>query len=82
MARLILKSLYLKSGGNKSPGGYLKYIATREGWRWRKIPPAIFLPRQNNKNMYNLLCSRQKNLGQSTLRPRRLCQIKVPISRV
>ena len=31
MARLILKSPYLKPGGNKSPGGYLKYIATREG---------------------------------------------------
>ena len=31
MARLILKSPYLKPGGSKSPGGYLKYIATREG---------------------------------------------------
>ena len=31
MARLILKSPYLKSGGKKSPGGYLKYIATRKG---------------------------------------------------
>ena len=31
MARLILKSPYLKPGGEKSPGGYLKYIATREG---------------------------------------------------
>ena len=31
MARLILKSPYLKPGGRKSPGGYLKYIATREG---------------------------------------------------
>ena len=31
MARLILKSPYLKPGGKKSPGGYLKYIATREG---------------------------------------------------
>ena len=31
MARLILKSPYLKPGGQKSPGGYLKYIATREG---------------------------------------------------
>ena len=31
MARLILKSPYLKPGGAKSPGGYLKYIATREG---------------------------------------------------
>ena len=31
MARLILKSPYLKSGGKKSPGGYLRYIATREG---------------------------------------------------
>ena len=31
MARLILKSPYLKPGGTKSPGGYLKYIATREG---------------------------------------------------
>ena len=31
MARLILKSPYLKPGGIKSPGGYLKYIATREG---------------------------------------------------
>ena len=30
MARLILKSPYLKPGGKKSPGGYLKYIATRE----------------------------------------------------
>lgn len=31
MARLILKSPYLKPGGKQSPGGYLKYIATREG---------------------------------------------------
>lgn len=31
MARLILKSPYLKPEGTKSPGGYLKYIATREG---------------------------------------------------
>ena len=31
MARLILKSPYLQPGGKKSPGGYLKYIATREG---------------------------------------------------
>ena len=31
MARLILKSPYLKPRGKKSPGGYLKYIATREG---------------------------------------------------
>lgn len=31
MARLILKSPYLKSGGKKSSGGYLKYIATRKG---------------------------------------------------
>lgn len=31
MARLILKSPYLKPGGKKQPGGYLKYIATREG---------------------------------------------------
>ena len=31
MARLIQKSPYLKPGGKKSPGGYLKYIATREG---------------------------------------------------
>ena len=31
MARLILKSPYLKPGGKKSPGSYLKYIATREG---------------------------------------------------
>lgn len=31
MARLILKSPYLKPGGTKSPGGYLQYIATREG---------------------------------------------------
>ena len=31
MAKLILKSPYLKPGGKKSPGGYLKYIATREG---------------------------------------------------
>ena len=31
MARLILKSPYLKPGGKRSPGGYLKYIATREG---------------------------------------------------
>ena len=31
MARLILKSPYLKPGSKKSPGGYLKYIATREG---------------------------------------------------
>ena len=31
MPRLILKSPYLKPGRKKSPGGYLKYIATREG---------------------------------------------------
>lgn len=31
MARLILKSPYLKPGHDKSPGGYLQYIATREG---------------------------------------------------
>lgn len=31
MAGLILKSPYLKPGGKKQPGGYLKYIATREG---------------------------------------------------
>jgi len=31
MARLILKSPYLKPGGKRSPGGYLKYIATCEG---------------------------------------------------
>ena len=31
MARLILKSPYLKPGSEKQPGGYLKYIATREG---------------------------------------------------
>ena len=31
MAKLILKSPYLKPGGKKSSGGYLKYIVTREG---------------------------------------------------
>lgn len=31
MPRLILKSPYLKPRRKKSPGGYLKYIATREG---------------------------------------------------
>ena len=31
MPRLILKSPYLKPGGKKSPGGYLRYIATRDG---------------------------------------------------
>ena len=31
MPRLILKSPYLKPGKDKSPGGYLQYIATREG---------------------------------------------------
>lgn len=31
MAGLILKSPYLKPGGKKTPGGYLRYIATREG---------------------------------------------------
>lgn len=31
MARLILKSPYLKPGGQRSPGSYLKYIATRDG---------------------------------------------------
>ena len=31
MAGLILKSPYLKPGGKKQPGGYLKCIATREG---------------------------------------------------
>lgn len=31
MARLILKSPYLKPGSGRSTGGYLHYIATREG---------------------------------------------------
>ena len=30
MARLIVKSPYIKCGGEQSAGGYLKYIATRE----------------------------------------------------
>ena len=30
MAMLIVKSPYIKCGGEKSAGGYLKYIATRE----------------------------------------------------
>ena len=30
MARLIVKSPYIRCGGGKSAGGYLKYIATRE----------------------------------------------------
>jgi hypothetical protein len=30
MARLIVKSPYIKCGGNGSAGGYMKYIATRE----------------------------------------------------
>ena len=30
MARLILKSPYLKCGGNNSVSGYLRYIGTRE----------------------------------------------------
>ena len=30
MARLIVKSPYIKRGGEQSAGGYLKYIATRE----------------------------------------------------
>ena len=30
MARLIVKNPYIKCGGGKSAGGYLKYIATRE----------------------------------------------------
>ena len=30
MARLIVKSPYIKCGGGKNAGGYLKYIATRE----------------------------------------------------
>ena len=30
MARLIVKSPYIKGGGG-GPGGYLKYIGTREG---------------------------------------------------
>ena len=30
MARLIVKSPYIKCGGEKSAGGHLKYIATRE----------------------------------------------------
>ena len=36
MARLIVKSPYIKCGGGKSAGGYLKYIATRE--RVESIP--------------------------------------------
>ena len=38
MARLIVKSPYIKCGGGKSAGGYLKYIATRE--RVEIIPDA------------------------------------------
>ena len=30
MARLIVKSPYIKCGAGQSVGGYLKYIATRE----------------------------------------------------
>ena len=30
MAKLIVKSPYIKCGGGQSAGGYLKYIATRE----------------------------------------------------
>ena len=30
MARLIVKSPYIKCGGSANAGGYLKYIATRE----------------------------------------------------
>ena len=36
MARLIVKSPYIKCGGEQSAGGYLKYIATRE--RVESIP--------------------------------------------
>ena len=46
MARLILKSPYLKPGGKKSPGGYLKYIATREGV---EMAEDTSLPRQNSR---------------------------------
>ena len=31
MARLIVKSPYIKGGAGGGPGGYLKYIGTREG---------------------------------------------------
>ena len=31
MARLIVKSPYIKAGGKRSAGGYVQYIATREG---------------------------------------------------
>ncbi len=34
MARLIVKSPYIKAGGKRSAGGYVKYIATREGVEW------------------------------------------------
>ena len=30
MARLIVKSPYIKCGGGNSAGGYMRYIATRE----------------------------------------------------
>ena len=30
MAGLIIKSPYIKGGGGRSAGGYLRYIATRE----------------------------------------------------
>ena len=30
MARLIVKSPYIKCGGGRSAGGYMRYIATRE----------------------------------------------------
>ena len=38
MARLIVKSPYIKCGGGQSAGGYMKYIATRE--RVEIIPAA------------------------------------------
>ena len=38
MARLIVKSPYIKCGGGQSAGGYMKYIATRE--RVEIIPDA------------------------------------------
>lgn len=63
MPRLILKSPYLKPGRKKSPGGYLKYIATREGVEMaedtsRHLPATVQQKKQIDKLLKNILTAR------------------------
>ena len=55
MARLIVKSPYIKCGTGQSAGGYLKYIATRE--RVEIIPddrPPPTSRRSSSKNWWRI----------------------------